>query len=235
MTVVTLAAPPVLAHTEPDLVAIPAGDEVTLTLRPTHGCDGAATVEVTARVPVEGATADPVEGWTATADDDGAGNTVITWTGGRLPADQAGAFPTTFAAPTTVGELLTFPFVQICEDGAELAWISGDPTADYPAPRVLVLAPGSSTAATLDEVPADAPGREQLVEVVDVDGGTATTDPPDPSTTTTTTATPDPAADGEGETSDDDGSTGLPLLPILLGLALGAGGGYLAVRRRRAA
>ena len=69
--------------------------------------------------------------------------------------------------------LLTFPAIQVCENGEELAWISGDPADEYPAPRVLVLPPGSEPAATLDDVPLDAPGRDQLVAVVDVDNPNA--------------------------------------------------------------
>ena len=42
---------------------------------------------------MEGAVAEPVEGWTAAATPDAAGNTVLEWTGGLLPADAEGAFP----------------------------------------------------------------------------------------------------------------------------------------------
>lgn len=226
-----LLAPAALAHTEPDAVALPAGQKVTLTLRPTHGCDGAATIRVSARIPVAGAVAEVVDGWTATSEPDGDGRSVVTWSDGRLPDDEVGAFPVTFTTPAAVGQLLTFPFVQDCEGGAELAWISGDPEADYPAPRVLLLAPGSAPAATIDDVPADAAGRDQLAEIVDVDGGadaptTTTTGSDEPATTTT--AVPEDEPD-----DDDDASSGLPLVPVLLGLALGAAGGFLAVRRRR--
>ncbi len=229
-------AGPAAAHTEPDAVAIPAGEEVTLTLRPTHGCGDAATTEVSARIAVPGARAEAVEGWTASQQDDGDGNTVVEWTGGRLPTEESGAFPVTFTAPDTVGELLTFPFVQVCEDGAELAWISGDPADEYPAPRVLLLAPGSPTAATIDDVPADAPGRSLLVEIVDVDGGdeptgSTTTVAPDPSSSSTSsTVAPD---DGRGDADDGGDGGGLPLVAVLAGLALGAVGGYVAVQRRR--
>lgn len=232
--VVVLTSTPAAAHTEPDAVALPAGEEVTLTLRPTHGCDGAATIQVSARIPVADAVAEPVEGWSATSEPDGEGRSVVTWTDGRLPDDEEGAFPVTFTTPDAVGELLTFPFVQDCEGGAELAWISGDPDADYPAPRVLLLAPGSPAAASIDDVPADAPGRDLLTDVVDVDGGAE-----EPTTTTTaatgeasTTTTGAPAA-GDDEVDDGDGSSGLPVVAVLIGLALGAAGGFLAVRRWR--
>jgi periplasmic copper chaperone A len=175
------------AHTETDLVAVPAGSEAVVSLRPTHGCGDAPTVSVRIRAPLEGAVADPVDGWQASASPDGAGNTVLEWSGGPLPADTAGSFPVRFTAPDAPGELLVFAAVQRCADGQELAWINGDPTAEYPAPRVLVLPAGSEPAATIDDVALDAPGRDQLVAVVDVDAPTTTTPP-------TTTAAPAPAA-----------------------------------------
>ncbi len=83
-------------------------------------------------------------------------------------------------APDAVGELLTFPAVQTCANGEELPWISGDPADEFPAPRLLILPPGSQPAATIDDVPLDAPGREQLTAVIDVDNPAATTVPPAP-------------------------------------------------------
>ena len=184
-----------LAHTGADLVAVAAGDEAKVTLKPSHGCAGSPTVEVAVRAPVEGAIPGDVDGWTATGEPDGSGNTVLRWTGGSLPTDRTGAFPVTFTAPDTVGALLVFPSVQYCANGDELAWISGDPAAEFPAPRLLVLPAGSDEAETLDDVPADAPGRNQLIEVVDVDNPLApsTTPPPvttQPATTTAPATTP---------------------------------------------
>jgi uncharacterized protein YcnI len=158
------------AHTDTDVVGVPAGSEATVALRPTHGCGDSPTVTVRIRAPLEGARAVPVDGWQETATSDGAGNTVLEWTGGILPADVTGAFAVSFAAPDDPGRLLVFPAVQRCEDGEELAWINGDPTAQYPAPRVLVLPAGAAAAATIDDVPPDAPGRDQLVTIVDLDG-----------------------------------------------------------------
>jgi uncharacterized protein YcnI len=168
-TLALLAPSPAAAHTEADVVAVPAGSETTLSLRPTHGCDGSPTVEVAIQAPVEGATAGAVDGWTATAEADGRGNTVLEWTGGSLPDEEHAAFPVTFTAPDEVGELLLFPSVQVCENGEELSWIDGDPASDYPAPRVLVLAAGSEPATSIDDVPPDAPGRDLLTAIVDVD------------------------------------------------------------------
>ena len=65
------------------------------------------------RAPVAGAIAETVDGWTATSTPDGAGFTVLEWSGGMLPVDETGAFPVEFVVPDTVGELLVFPAVQV--------------------------------------------------------------------------------------------------------------------------
>lgn len=255
-----LGPAPVGAHTDSDVVAVPAGEEATVDLEPNHGCGDSPTVEVSIRAPLEGATAGAVEGWTANATPDGDGNTVLAWTGGSLPADQAGAFPVTFVAPDAPGELLTFPSIQVCEDGEELAWISGDPATEYPAPRLLVLPPGSPVAPTIDDVPADAPGRSQLVEIVDVDGGaTTTTAAPTTapttsgsastaSTTTTEATASEPSSTtvaGTDERADapisgdagEDGGDGDPNVGMIGGglaaVAIGAVGVALILRRRQ--
>jgi len=177
------------AHTEAQYVAVPANAEITMNFSPTHGCSGSPTTEVAVRVPAPGATAGDVAGFTASAEPDG-DRTVLRWTGGVLPADEEGEFPITFTVPDSVGTLLTFPTVQTCEVG-EIAWIDGDPAGEYPAPRVLVLAEGSEPAHDIDEVPLDAPGRDQLSAIVDIDNPSSTTTPQttapeatDPATTT---------------------------------------------------
>lgn len=190
---VLAATSPAAAHTDSDLVAVPAGEEAVVRLKPTHGCGDSPTTEVAIRVPVTGARPVDVPGWTASATDDGAGRTVVEWKGGSLPVDQTGSFPVEFTAPGAVGNLLLFPAVQVCANGEELSWLSGDPAADYPAPRLLVLPPGSAPATTIDEVPADAPGRDQIAEIVAVPPGL------DASTTTTTTAAPPNSTDTDPE------------------------------------
>jgi uncharacterized protein YcnI len=170
------------AHTESDVVAVPAGSEATVTLEPTHGCAGSPTVRVRILAPVEDASAVAVEGWDESSEPDDEGNTILTWEGGVLPADETGAFPVTFTAPDSVGELLIFPSVQECEDGEELAWIDGDPEAEFAAPRLLILEADAEPAATIEDVPADALGRDQLVEIVDVDNPAASSSLPTAST-----------------------------------------------------
>lgn len=236
-----LFVPAAAAHTDSDVVAVPAGEVAEVGLEPTHGCDGSPTVKVSTRVPVAGASGEEVQGWTVSAKDDGQGHTVVEWSGGSLPADQTGTFPVSFTAPDTPGTLLTFPFIQQCANGQELAWIDGDPAAELPAPRILVLPAGSEPAATIDDVPPDAPGRDQLAAIVDVDN------PAQPSTTTTaatststtaadtpatTTTAPDATAEDTSEAKDDDGTNVLPFVIAGVAVVALAGGAYAYSRSR---
>ena len=227
------------AHTESDLVAVPAGSEATVTLKPTHGCAGSPTVKVRIRAEVPGATAGPVDGWTATATPDGEGRTVLEWTGGSLPADATGAFPVHFTAPDAPGELLLFPAIQTCANGEDYAWIQGDPNGEYPAPRLLILPADARPAATFDDVPPDAPGRDQLVAIVDVDNPGATTPPEtttdQPPTTEAGESTATTAASAAAATGDDGDSVLLYVIIGLLAAALiGSLVGLSMVRRGRA-
>lgn len=252
LAVVALALTPAGAHTSADLVAVPAGSEASLKLKPGHGCSGSPTVEVAIRAPFEGAVAGDVDGWTATSTADGEGNTVLEWTGGLLPADETGEFTVNFTAPDSVGVLLTFPSVQTCENGEELAWINGDPESDFPAPRLLILPAGSEPAASIDDVPADAPGRDQLVAVVDVDGGDTTVTTEDatessaPAETTTTSSAEEtdstsddadaddvaaPTETNDGSDDSEDSNTLILVAAVLAAVAVGAGV-VVAMRRR---
>ncbi|QGG96242.1 DUF1775 domain-containing protein [Actinomarinicola tropica] len=226
------------AHTEADIIGVAAGEQVTLNLRPNHGCGDSPTIEVAILAPLEGATAEPVDGWNATSEGYGEGQTVLEWADGVLPTEEIGAFPVTFIAPDSVGELLLFPSVQVCENGDELPWISGDPGSEYPAPRLLILPPGSVPAATIDDVPAGTPGRELLTSIVDPTPATA------PSTTQTTASSDDSSGvttstvrsaepDAPDGPSEDDG---IPLaIPVLAGAAVVIVGGGLLMWKRRSA
>lgn len=256
----TMSAP-AAGHTDSDLVAVPAGGESTVTLRPTHGCGDSPTVAVRVRAPIA-ATPVAVDGWAAAATPQDGGATVLEWSGGELPADAEGAFPVTFTAPDEVGRLLLFPAIQICANGEELAWIDGDPAGEYPAPRLLVLPAGSEPAATIDDVALDAPGREQLVAIVDVDNPQAppTTTPPTLAATTTTATAPATTSSGSTTTAasapptapattagtttttavlgpDDEsgGGGGGTALLVVGGLGVVAAGGTAAVLLRRRA
>jgi uncharacterized protein YcnI len=190
------------AHADADVIAVAAGEQATINFRPNHGCGESPTIEVAVRVPVRGATGGDVDGWTWTAEEDGAGRTVVEWTGGSLPADATGAFPVTFEVPDQVGELVLFPAVQVCENGEELSWLNGDPESDNPVPRLLILEAGSEEARSIDELPEGVPGRELLTAVVDTETTTTTSSP----STTSTSAEGTSAA-------DDAASTTTPTVP----------------------
>jgi uncharacterized protein YcnI len=199
--VLALIAPATIAsaHTETDFVAVPAGSAATVTFEPEHGCGDSPTIDMRVQSPVAGATAVERDGWTATTTPNADGTTVLQWSGGSQPADEAGAFQVRFPVPDTVGSLLAFPAVQLCADGEQEAWIETAADAESPAPQLLVLAAGSPPAATLDDVPADAPGRDLLVaalagDAVD-DSGAA------PATTEQATTAPSTTAAASTTTS----------------------------------
>lgn len=242
----TLWVTPAGAHTESDVIAVPAGSQATVTFEPTHGCDGSPTVDVAVRAPVAGAVGGEVEGWTATANPDANGNTVIEWKGGTLAADAKGAFPVTFTAPDAAGTLLLFPAVQTCENGAEESWIGGDPDGDNPAPRILVLPAGSELAHDLDEVAADAPGRDQLTAVVTVpnlgaDGttttaATTTTAEAGAATATTAAATDDTTTLDMSDDTKTKGDMPWPIVILVVaGVAVVVAAAIGARARRQAA
>lgn len=204
---ITSIAGPAAAHTDPDVVAVPAGADAVVTLKPAHGCGDSPTVGVSIRADVSAATAGAVDGWTATATADAEGRTVVEWSGGTLAADQPRAFPIHFTAPDAPGELLLFPSIQVCENGEELAWIDGDPESDYPAPRILILPADYEPAATIDEVPPDAPGRDQLVTILDVDApGQAAATTTEPTGTSTSATAPEAEPRDGTDTASDDAS-----------------------------
>lgn len=237
------------AHTEADVVAVPAGSEATITLKPSHGCGTSPTIEVAIQAPVAGAVAEDVDGWTASSEADG-DKTVLEWTGGLLPADEVGEFPVRFTAPATPGELLLFPAIQYCEDGSTLEWLSGDPTSDYPAPRILVLPADHEAVSSIDDVAPDAPGRDKLAEIVDVDGigaeeepeaeepedgeaeGTATTEVVAEDEPDATDTDADVDADVAAADEDDDSSATPIIIGAVVVLAIAAGVALWARNRR---
>ncbi len=48
-------------------------------------------------------------------------------------------------------------------------WIDGDPESEFPAPRILVLDADAEPAESIDEVAEDAPGRDLLTAILDLD------------------------------------------------------------------
>jgi uncharacterized protein YcnI len=221
------------AHTETDVVAVPAGATATVTFEPEHGCGDSPTIDMQVQAPVTGATAVDKEGWTATATPDGEGNTVLEWSGGSQPADQPGAFQVQFAVPDAVGTLLAFPAVQRCENGQQEAWIDTEAGAESPAPQLLVLAAGSQPAASVDDVPVDAPGRDQLAALLaepDEDGDAAAAP-----TTAPATSTPEVSVVAIAASTDNGGglSGGWIAVIVFAALVVVAAVTAVVVRSRR--
>lgn len=166
---VTAIATVAKAHADADFIAVAAGDAAVVTLRPNHGCGDSPTIEVRIRAPFADAVPGDVDGWTATVEPLDDGYSVLTWTGGELPTDQIGAFPVEFVVPDAAGQLITFPAIQTCANGEELAWIGGDPLGEYPVPRLLILPAGTEPADTIDDLPDDVDGRALLETNLDID------------------------------------------------------------------
>jgi uncharacterized protein YcnI len=206
VTTVAAIAPAAIAsaHTETDVVAVPAGSTATVTFEPEHGCGDSPTVDMKVQAPVAGATAIDKAGWKASSTADASGNTVLEWSGGSQPAHEPGAFQVRFTVPDKVGTLLAFPAVQTCANGAQETWIETDAGADQPAPQLLVLAAGSQPAATIDDVPEDAPGRDQLAALAaadeDEDAAATTTVAGAPATTAAPLTTAASSGDGGSST-----------------------------------
>jgi uncharacterized protein YcnI len=120
-----------------------------------HGCDGAATIRLTVRLPesITRARPMPKPGWTLTlAPREGAppptGHgaapeiAAVTWEGGRLLDAHYDEFVIRFRTPATPGEVW-IPVRQDCEGGRSIEWAQtpgpGE-RAPTPAPRLVVLA-----------------------------------------------------------------------------------------------
>ena len=240
LLVVGVAASGASAHTEADVVAVPAGTEATVTLKPTHGCGSSPTVEVAIQAPVEGAVAADVAGWQATSTD-GDGTTVLEWTGGSLAADQVGAFPVSFSVPDSVANCSpsrpcrSAPTARNWPGSAAIPPPSTPPLGSSCWHRVLPPPPPSTRFLPMP------PARASLTEVVDVDNpasnttstSTSTTTEPTSTTTSTSTTTDPPEAPDQAEESDSSDDSASGWLVVGAGvLALGAGAGVVWMRRR---
>jgi uncharacterized protein YcnI len=242
LVVVVAPATVTSAHTETDFVAVPAGSTATVTFEPEHGCGDSPTIDLRVQSPVAGATAVERDGWSASSTPTADGTTVLEWSGGSQPADERGAFEVRFPVPDAVGTLLVFPAVQSCENGEQEAWIETGPDAESPAPQLLVLAAGTTPAATLDDVPADAPGRDLLAaalsgETADDDGGAApaTSEPATtaPATTAAAGATTTTAASTTTTSNGGGGSsTGWIIAIVIAAVVVGGSVVALVLRQR---
>jgi uncharacterized protein YcnI len=136
-----------------------AGSSYKAVFRVPHGCDGAATVKLTVKIPEGFISVKPMPhaGWTiATVTGKYAkaydyfgskldeGVTEVTWSGGNLPDAYYDEFVLrgTFAAGLPAGKIY-FPVVQECEKGVD-RWIeipeAGKPEPETPAPGLDLIA-----------------------------------------------------------------------------------------------
>jgi len=152
-------AAPAAAHISPDKYEITAGASGTITLSVPHGCDGSPTTAIAVQMPDGFVSVSPhvKPGWGITTeseplnppveDEEGAQITervsVVTFTGGPLPAEFTDTFTIGFQAPDTPGEMAYFKLVQTCEQG-ETGWIEewdgeGE-EPEHPAPAARIVA-----------------------------------------------------------------------------------------------
>jgi uncharacterized protein YcnI len=148
------------AHITLETQEAKAGGAYKAIFRVPHGCDGAATIKLTVKVP-EGYFAVkpmPHAGWTIDTktgkyakayDNFGTklteGVVEVSWSGGNLPDAYYDEFVMrgTLAADLPAGPLY-FPVVQECEGGKVDRWIEipeeGKPEPETPAPGVKIIA-----------------------------------------------------------------------------------------------
>lgn len=148
-------APAARAHVTLETAEAPPNSWYRAVFRVPHGCEGAATIRITVRLPagITGARPMPKPGWTLTLTPrpdapppTGHGATpevgVITWEGGPLPNAHYDEFVIRFRTPATPGELW-IPVLQECEGGRSTNWAAtpapGERAAT-PAPRLRVVA-----------------------------------------------------------------------------------------------
>jgi uncharacterized protein YcnI len=218
-------------HVEVDGEAV-AGQPAQLVFEVPNERTDTATMTIEVRMPTEADLTDvvpaEVEGWTITTTTR-AGTTVdgdvidtIRWdtTGPGLVGEESATLPVA-VGPLPAVEFLTFPTIQIYDDGEVVRWIepapAGEPEPDLPVPTLAITAaaPGDTTAPTEPEptaaiatpsTPASestAPPTETLVIA------------PAPSDTAVTADTAVSAAPTTVAVDDDDDET--PVWPFVLG------------------
>jgi len=224
-----LLAAPALAHVTVNPGQATAGEQTTIALRVSHGCDGSGTTAISVQIPdtVASVTPEFLPGWTVDTTTgplaepvEQHGETVtegireVTWSGGTaIPDGLYFEFGLSVRMPDTPGETLYFPVVQTCESG-ETQWIEipaeGEDGHDLesPAPAVELVA-ADATAGTDGHGAADEGGSEAAMGS-------------------------EPVATAELATAEgDSGGSGLMVAAIVAaGLALVALLGVMVVGRR---
>lgn len=150
-------AGPAFAHAEPE-ATLAANGATAITLTVSHGCDGAATNDLRVQLPTGAAnvTAQNPAGWTSTID-----ATEVHWSGTPLSATDHHKFSFTLALSQPSGTTVSFPTLQGCQGGEQIAWIeqtqAGQPEPAHPAPKIVVpagaISVASSTAITATNGP----------------------------------------------------------------------------------
>jgi len=199
------------------------GADTEVRFRFDHGCDGSPTTAMDIQLPT-GATTVASElptGWALTG-----GDGTARLSGPPIPDDGDITFTLTITGHDTSVQHLV-PVLQQCPDG-ELAWIDADGASAYPAP--VLTATTSEPAPTTTAPTTTAPVEPDTA---------APTPAPDPTADAapdgSDTASGDAGATGEGDTADAPDGTPTALIAGLVVAALAAGGGAMALARRRSA
>ncbi|MGW3134186.1 YcnI family protein [Streptomyces sp. NPDC001123] len=163
-----------------------------LTFRVPNEEDTAATTKVQVYLPTDhpvlGVLVTPHDGWTAKVTttklktpvktDDGTiteAASEITWTGGKIGADQFEDFDVAFGQLPEDTDQLTFKTLQTYSDGKVVRWIeqaqSGDDEPENPAPTLKLTAAGDQAAAS--SAPAATTGTKATATAADSGDSTA--------------------------------------------------------------
>lgn len=143
---------PATAHVSFETKSVEAGAMQVIGFGVFHGCEGAATVEVSIEIPAGLKQVRPrnLAGWDVSIEKEALeipymlhGMEVaervsrITWSGGNLPDFAFQKFEFNARFPDRADETLYFPVRQTCEEG-EIIWAShaGPHEAEFPAPRI---------------------------------------------------------------------------------------------------
>ncbi len=147
-----IAAAPAVAHVTIHPNALPAGGFSRVLVQVPNEREKAVTRKVEVQFPpgFVFASYEPVPGWKTTiryrtlpkpvvseGETISREVTSITWSGGRIGNGQFQSFPLPLAFPNRAGATLTFRALQTYSNGEVVRW-TGAPSADMPAPRVVV-------------------------------------------------------------------------------------------------
>jgi uncharacterized protein YcnI len=166
VSVIAMILPSVAAgHVDISPSEAAAGKPTRFSFTVGHDCDGAATIGLDAQVPggVTDYTAKSVAGWKAVTR-----GKRMKWTGGPNPEGTELALPFRATVYGDMGDQIPFKVIQICEGGAETAWIqTGGGTAEGDDPAPLLTLTSSKAAPkppVADPTGGGTTGEEQVAE-----------------------------------------------------------------------